>query len=177
MKHSEISKSSHVDLSFVLLEPNLALMDISCRQFHNEKRHCAQKHLSFSCTLTILLGALYLWHFMNESMTVHAVADLLYSLLTSVLAVASLCAGNGLHLEQRVVTTLQESRSSQHCQRPPHAFRGQKPLCCGFPLVSGSGSMPGLWGCFEGLCQAKEPLSGVAPSRGCVPMLSVLFCA
>lgn len=37
-----MSESSHV-----LLEPNLALVDISCRQFHNEKRHCAQEHLFF----------------------------------------------------------------------------------------------------------------------------------
>lgn len=103
---------------------------------------------------------------------------LLCSLLTSVLAVACpmvpetgaafLCAGNGPHLEQQVVTTLQESRSSHCCQRPLHVFRGQKPLCHGFPLVRGSKSMWGLWGFFKGPCQAREALPGVAPNRGCV---------
>lgn len=100
---------------------------------------------------------------------------LFFSLLTSVFAVAwsgagaaSLCAGNGPHLEQRVVTTLQESRSSHHCQRhsegkprafrrhQPRAFRRQKPLCHGFPLLSGSGSMQGPWGFFEGLYQPRK---------------------
>lgn len=120
-------------------------MDISCRQFHNEKRHCTQKHLFFSCTLTILLGALYLWPFMNEWMTVHGVTlccvpRWLLSLLQQCLLQCGLwCQGQVLHLsvlvmEQQVMTTLHEGRSSHCCQRTLHASRRQKPLWHGFPL-------------------------------------------
>lgn len=49
------------------------------------------------------------------------------------------CRGQVLHLsvlvmEQQVMTTLHEGRSSHCCQRPLHASRKQKPLWHGFPL-------------------------------------------
>lgn len=157
-------------------------MDISCRQFHNEKRHCTQKHLFFSCTLTILLGALYLWPFMNEWMTVHGVTlccvpRWLLSLLQQCLLQCGLwCRGQVLHLSVLVMAPTWSNRSWPHCMRAGahtaakghfmHA-EGKSPYGMGFPSISGSGSMRGLWGFFERLCQAKEALSGVAPTRGC----------
>lgn len=68
-------------------------------------------------------------------------------------------------LEQWVMTTLHESRSSHCCQRPPHTFRRQKPFWHESTLISGCRRVQGLWVSFEGLCQAKGALSGAAPTR------------
>lgn len=168
----------------MLLGPNLALMDTSCRQFHHEERHCAQKHLFFSCTLTILLGALYLWHFVHEWMTSWCCRPLLCSLLTSVLAVV----WPMVHLSVLAIAPTRSNRLWPHCRRA-----GAHTAAKGRPMHSEEAPVPWLsshlwvWKHVRavGILQRAMPDQG-SPlwcssqqrmCRICVLMLPVLFCA